>query len=179
MGPTDEIINYIQYENIRSLESRHRCMFQVYNISDRSVDVIWVDYNGEESKYVTLKPRTTFVLNTFATHPWIFRDSIRKNFLKADISYMKKSDYVRNMMFDRANMKWIASSRVFFPPVISDIYLLFLQIRKDLYSLRELCFQSLTDQNVSTDKLVDLPKTILEEFSQYRNGLNISQIGSL
>lgn len=64
-----------QQQVIRSLRSRQRSYVRFVNRTQRTVDVIWLDYNGVRQKYKTLIPGEAFKVNTFVTHPWIFRDA--------------------------------------------------------------------------------------------------------
>ncbi len=46
------------------------------NRTDRRVDVIWIDFKGHHVKYCTLtRYNDTFPIQTFVSHPWIFKDA--------------------------------------------------------------------------------------------------------
>ncbi|KAG8232842.1 hypothetical protein J437_LFUL012646 [Ladona fulva] len=62
-------------EKLRSLHSEHKAYVRFRNITVRKVDVIWLNYEGSQVKYRTLKPGEFFDVNTFLSHPWLFRDS--------------------------------------------------------------------------------------------------------
>lgn len=59
---------------LKSQHSMQRSYVLFRNCTDRLVDVIWIGYNGEFVHYATLKPTDCKMINTFATHPWVFRD---------------------------------------------------------------------------------------------------------
>lgn len=59
---------------LKSQHSRVRSYVLFRNCTDRMLDVIWVGYSGELVRYVTMNPTDCKMINTFATHPWIFRD---------------------------------------------------------------------------------------------------------
>ena len=59
---------------LKSLHSHVRSFVLFRNCSERSVDILWVDFQGELVWYGTLQPTEIKMINTFATHPWIFRD---------------------------------------------------------------------------------------------------------
>lgn len=59
---------------VKSKESLEEARFVVFNKTQRRVDVLWVDYGAREQLYRTLPSGSGIQLNTFKTHPWIFRD---------------------------------------------------------------------------------------------------------
>jgi von Hippel-Lindau disease tumor supressor len=61
--------------DLRSEHSLHKSFIRFINKSNRTVDVIWLNFEGRPVKYKTLQPGVFFDVNTFATHPWVFLDS--------------------------------------------------------------------------------------------------------
>lgn len=61
--------------SIKSTNSLANSFVIFLNETDRIVDVIWVGYQSECFKYRTLNPTDRFAVNTFKTHPWLFRDN--------------------------------------------------------------------------------------------------------
>jgi von Hippel-Lindau disease tumor supressor len=61
--------------DIRSKHSMFRSFVRFINNTDRKVDVIWINFEGQHVKYKTLPPGAFFDANTYATHPWLFIDS--------------------------------------------------------------------------------------------------------
>lgn len=59
---------------LKSQHSRFKSNVLFRNCTQRFVDVIWIGFSGEFVNYGTLKPTDCKMMNTFATHPWIFRD---------------------------------------------------------------------------------------------------------
>lgn len=45
------------------------------NTTQRLINLYWMDFNGRQDFFTTLKPGAGIKANTFVTHPWIFRDS--------------------------------------------------------------------------------------------------------
>ena len=68
--PEDE-----QLPDIRSRNSDNESLAMFVSSTDRPVDVFWVNYQGRRVKYKTLEPRETYMVSTFETHPWVFRDA--------------------------------------------------------------------------------------------------------
>lgn len=60
---------------VRSKHSMCRSFVRFINNTDRKVDVIWINFEGQHVKYKTLPPSSFFNADTFATHPWVFIDS--------------------------------------------------------------------------------------------------------
>jgi len=56
--------------------------FKLYNNHNDYVDVMWMDYQCNEQKYMTLSPGASYVQSTFVTHPWRIRESRSGKLLK-------------------------------------------------------------------------------------------------
>ena len=63
-------------EQPRSIQSQQFSYIRFINRTQQTVDLFWMNYAGERVKYITLQPGGQFSVETFATHPWIFRDAI-------------------------------------------------------------------------------------------------------
>lgn len=61
-------------ETIRSRESVEPASFKIKNTTGRPVDVLWINYMSQQIRYRTLRPGQEVKMNSFRTHPWIFRD---------------------------------------------------------------------------------------------------------
>nr|XP_002733319.1 PREDICTED: von Hippel-Lindau disease tumor suppressor-like [Saccoglossus kowalevskii] len=63
---------------LKSKISQERAFVRFLNRSTRIVDVFWINFRGQRVNYVRntagLCPGQYFEVNTFAGHPWIFRD---------------------------------------------------------------------------------------------------------
>ena len=60
---------------LRSKESVERAFLKLVNSTDRVVDVYWINYASKLIRYTTMPPHTEVSLDTYSTHPWIFRDN--------------------------------------------------------------------------------------------------------
>uniref|UniRef100_T1J7I0 von Hippel-Lindau disease tumour suppressor beta domain-containing protein n=1 Tax=Strigamia maritima TaxID=126957 RepID=T1J7I0_STRMM len=56
---------------LKSGSDRLKAFVRFLNKTNRDVDVIWLNYEGQR----TLHPEQFLDVNTYVTHPWIFRDS--------------------------------------------------------------------------------------------------------
>lgn len=59
---------------LKSEHSRVKSYLIFRNCTERVIDLIWVGYSGELVQYATMNPTDCKMINTYATHPWIFRD---------------------------------------------------------------------------------------------------------
>ena len=56
---------------IAPTESLHDTVITFHNNSDRSVDILWVSYEGEEVYYNTLEPGDSYEQPSYYGHPWV------------------------------------------------------------------------------------------------------------
>lgn len=155
---------------LRSLEHRQKCKLHFVNISRRDVRIIWLNYEGGEKDYNVLKPNHAYVIDTFVTHPWIFRDLERQNLMMFDLYLMKKEHFVAIMCGRQPCEKLIGSEcRLLFPVAHSEDELLHIRITDGVYGLRELCLQAFCDKQSPLDHS-QLPPFIADEIVQYKKG---------
>lgn len=69
---------------IRSPPSRGLSFVRFYNATQRTVEVIWINYEGVRVKYKTLQPNEFFDVNTYVAHPWMFQDAVTRERLNAN-----------------------------------------------------------------------------------------------
>ncbi len=63
-------------QQLKSLHSDEPAFAAFVNRTNRRVDVIWIDFKGHHVKYCTLtRYNDTFPIQTFVSHPWIFKDA--------------------------------------------------------------------------------------------------------
>lgn len=58
----------------RSGQSRVPSFLRFVNRTTRTVNVTWIDYEGQSMHYKTLSPGCYVDVNTFVGHPWTFQD---------------------------------------------------------------------------------------------------------
>lgn len=60
----------------KSLEATTPSQIEFVNASGTTVNVLWLDYQGNRVLYRTLLPSESYVQQTFVTHPWIAVDTM-------------------------------------------------------------------------------------------------------
>nr|QCH39001.1 VHL [Glyptosternon maculatum] len=60
---------------VRSLISRHPAQVLFCNRSPRTVQLLWINFQGQPVSYGQLQPQTGRKMNTYIGHPWMFRDA--------------------------------------------------------------------------------------------------------
>ena len=91
---------------IRPLRSVHGMVespVRFVNLTGRQVDVMWINYQGEEVLQANLKTNSRLDLNTFVTHPWIAVDSNtnERMLLNFRETYFPGQPEIRRMDFQR------------------------------------------------------------------------------
>jgi von Hippel-Lindau disease tumor supressor len=71
-------------QTLRSIRDDSFALVTFESKTLRNIDVFWMDYNGDRVKYTTIGPNVTFFIQTYETHPWIFRDEESGAVLLAD-----------------------------------------------------------------------------------------------
>ncbi len=60
--------------NIRSVDSKSKAVIHFSNNTERTVNVVWLDYEGNRKTYKTLKRGEVYEQQTFVGHPWLIVD---------------------------------------------------------------------------------------------------------
>jgi von Hippel-Lindau disease tumor suppressor protein len=70
-------------EALRSISNTLPVTLTFSNTTQREVAVFWKDYTGHERFYFKLEPGQLQVQQTYATHPWVVRDTATDNLILA------------------------------------------------------------------------------------------------
>lgn len=93
--------------NLQSLRSQTQVAIRLDNLTNRSVDVIWINYTGEYVKYGRLNHNNFVDIDTFETHPWIAIDAETKNRLLIDKKFVFMPKPWRQLVHDQhPNLPW-------------------------------------------------------------------------
>ncbi|KAG1953130.1 von Hippel-Lindau-like protein [Pimephales promelas] len=60
---------------LKSLNSNDPTFISFVNKSSRNAKAWWLNFSGKPVSYGDIKPGKTLKMNTYLTHPWIFRAS--------------------------------------------------------------------------------------------------------
>ncbi|KAL7828032.1 hypothetical protein AOLI_G00311840 [Acnodon oligacanthus] len=64
-----------ELQPLKSLHSHHQTFIDFVNRSSGKARAWWLDFSGAPVSYGDIRPGRTLKMNTFLTHPWIFRAS--------------------------------------------------------------------------------------------------------
>ncbi|UXI18380.1 hypothetical protein NH340_JMT04323 [Sarcoptes scabiei] len=169
---------------LKSLNSEIPVKIVIRNQTDRDVAITWIDYDGNEVVYSILASNKNYILNSYVTHPWIFRDSKRNNLATFDALIGDRRDLTSLYFSNRYSYekRFQKRSRIFYP-IQHDCTknFLLIVIINGVNSLQELCLNFLIDYgsiNVGKSTLIDrlssLPSLIQKQFWEYCRGQKIS-----
>lgn len=85
----------------RSITSQQQAYVRFFNNSGRPVELIWINYLGEYTKYRILNKDQYVDINTFKTHPWLALDHLTKERLHIDKSFVYHPRTSREILEER------------------------------------------------------------------------------
>ncbi len=88
----DQQANFV----LKSWNSRKATTISFQNDTMLTTDIYWLDYQGKEQHYKTLKPGGSFSLKTYLTHPWIVKDQQSKQIIETTFGQQEKHKVVIN-----------------------------------------------------------------------------------
>ena len=60
--------------NIRSVDSKTKAIVNFSNNTGKTINIVWLDYEGKRKTYKTLKRGEVYEQQTFVGHPWLIVD---------------------------------------------------------------------------------------------------------
>lgn len=85
----------------RSIENRLKAFVRFFNKTERTVELIWINYSGEYKKYRILLKDEYVDINTFKTHPWFALDHQTKEKLYIDNYFVYQPKTSREILQER------------------------------------------------------------------------------
>lgn len=76
MASSEVSVSQPQPQRLAAQNSNGQTFVFFLNTTQRQVNLYWMDYNGSQDLFTTLKPGSGIKANTFVSHPWIFRDAM-------------------------------------------------------------------------------------------------------
>ena len=161
-----------QQSTIKSIESRQSVKIILHNQSTRRVTITWIDYGGNERIYAKLHPNCKFVIDSYVTHPWIFRDIERKNLAIFDAIIANRRDLLAFQKWNKYSeqKRFHVADRILFPKQHKkDSEFILVIIKNGVHNLQELCQFSLIEQlhRSSTSSSITLPSYILNNLPKH------------
>ncbi|GAB6033211.1 hypothetical protein CHUAL_012816 [Chamberlinius hualienensis] len=131
-----------------SVDSVDHSYVRFINKTARVVNVYWLNYDGVAVLFKTLQAESHWDVDTFVTHPWIFRDNNTRQFL-----------VVRNQP-------------IFYPPPLNKERpsRRVIHINIPVYSLQEMCLHTVSRLFKKEEiKSLLIPKTLKDELEKLKN----------
>lgn len=141
-------------ETLKSLVSNELSFVRFHNSTQRTVNVIWINFSGHPIKYNTLQPNQYVDINTYVNHLWIIQDERTGDRLLANQQYVFYPESWEKLQ-----------SRILRGRYIDRMARLIVNIQIPLYTLRDCAMMVVRDCITSWDdvKQLELPNTISEE----------------
>uniref|UniRef100_A0A1B6E6K1 von Hippel-Lindau disease tumour suppressor beta domain-containing protein n=1 Tax=Clastoptera arizonana TaxID=38151 RepID=A0A1B6E6K1_9HEMI len=142
---------------LMSCESTEKVLLRFWNLSNKTVSVIWLNFKGLYITYKILKPLEFFDANSFVDHPWIFMDIHTGDRLvgnKQCVYYPEPWPEIKRKL-PREHMN-LTIGRI----LVSIIW--------PLYSLRDLCLRAVRDSTEKEETILNLqvPLTVKNDLIQ-------------
>jgi hypothetical protein len=61
--------------NLRSIDSKSKATINFSNNTGRTINVVWIDYEGKRQTYKSLKRGEVYEQQTFVGHPWLITET--------------------------------------------------------------------------------------------------------
>jgi von hippel-lindau disease tumour suppressor protein len=141
---------------LRSIESKQKVQFRLFNIIKRDVNIIWINYNGEPVIYKCLGYRQGIDINTYETHPWAFEDAQTKKRLA--VFQGRISGYPETILMPKSTPS---------DPNYRQVILVCLPID----TLKDSCFYWLKKRKIDPLKLevTEIPRILIKEYKCFYN----------
>ncbi|KAL2102206.1 hypothetical protein ACEWY4_001374 [Coilia grayii] len=126
---------------LRSLNSDIPSYVTFVNRTSRLATAWWLDFSGHPVSYGDIQPNGELKMNTYQTHPWVFRATENGAALTAN------------------------QQEVFYPPLTEYQEYISVNIRAPVYSLRECCLMVVRSLVKSQQDLntLDIPQTLKQD----------------
>lgn len=85
----------------RSIESEEKAYVRFINKTDRTVELVWVNFIGEYMKYRILHKDEYVDVNTYKTHPWVALDHNTKDRLLIEKAFLYQPKTSKEILEER------------------------------------------------------------------------------
>ncbi|XP_065167055.1 protein Vhl [Atheta coriaria] len=80
---------------LRSRECLERSYVRFVNTTNRTIEIIWLNYTGQRIRYQLIGARSYANIDTFKTHPWIAQDVLTKDRMWLERQYVYQPQTTR------------------------------------------------------------------------------------
>lgn len=142
---------------LRSRSSIRKVLCRFVNVTERTVRLVWINFEGRPVTYKDLRPNQTLDVTTFKTHPWMAFDIDTSDKMHIDKSYifMPKSwkDHVANIIFPNGDIPDDFEPRIL------------IRITLPLYNLRAIALKTIRNRLTRPEDALklELPRQLMEE----------------
>ncbi|XP_055599079.1 protein Vhl [Uranotaenia lowii] len=140
--------------SVKSEHAEIRSFVLFKNVTDRTVEIYWVNYSSKLIHYSSLEPSAQVPVNTYVTHPWVFIDKATGE----------------RMVVNHRPVYYPAAWYTNIDPN-GKLARIEVRIHCPLRTLKDTCswkiFATLTDKKAFLD--LELPKTLLEDLRSCYN----------
>lgn len=142
---------------LRSKSSLRKVLVRFVNVTERTVRLVWINFEGRPVTYKDLKPKQTLDVTTYKTHPWMAFDVESSDKMHIDKSYifMPKSwkDHVANIIFPNGDIPDDFEPRIL------------IRITLPLYNLKSIALKTIRNHLTRPEDALklELPMHLIEE----------------
>lgn len=142
---------------LRSSSSDEPSCTVIVNSTKRTIDLVWLDYQGMEISYGLLESRKHFGTKTFVGHPWIFFLKDTRLRLNVCVPDQPPAD----VLWPQRMPTQVAAGK----PKFNVAVVVF-----PVLSLRDICYQVLRDSCVTDDivKQLYIPESLKADYREFR-----------
>ncbi|KAJ8977971.1 hypothetical protein NQ317_008164 [Molorchus minor] len=83
------------------MPSRDRAYVRFFNKTNKTVEIIWLNFHGEKVRYKIIEKDDYVDVNTYKNHPWIALDVETKDRFQIDSKYVFMPKTTREYLQDR------------------------------------------------------------------------------
>ncbi|CAG9813663.1 unnamed protein product [Phaedon cochleariae] len=148
--------------DLHSLKSDEKAYIRFINKTDRTIELVWINFKGEYWRYQVLRKDEYLDVNTYKTHPWMALDQITKDRMHVDSKFLflpkTSAEYLQERYPDK---------------IVPEHYEMRMRVYVTLpmYSLKYAALLSIRNRlrNTEDADVLELPRELIEELKRTIN----------